>query len=66
VGDAENDLAFLRACGMAVAVSNALQSVKDRADVVTARARGAGVAELIDRLMRCTPSSPGTAAALFD
>jgi hydroxymethylpyrimidine pyrophosphatase-like HAD family hydrolase len=52
VGDAENDQAFLRVCGMAVAVSNALQSVKDIADVVTARARGAGVAELIDRLIR--------------
>jgi hydroxymethylpyrimidine pyrophosphatase-like HAD family hydrolase len=52
VGDAENDLVFLRACGMAVAVSNALQSVKDMADVVTGRARGAGVAELIDRLIR--------------
>jgi hydroxymethylpyrimidine pyrophosphatase-like HAD family hydrolase len=52
VGDAENDQAFLRVCGKAVAVGNALQSVKDMADVVTAGARGAGVAELIDRLMR--------------
>ena len=52
VGDAENDVDLLRACGMAVAVSNALQSVKDMADVVTAGARGAGVVELIDRLIR--------------
>ncbi|WP_245572973.1 HAD hydrolase family protein [Lichenihabitans psoromatis] len=46
-GDAENDLAFMRTCGCAVAVGNALPAVKDAADVVTAAARGAGVAEVI-------------------
>lgn len=51
VGDAENDHAFLTLCGCAVAVANALPAVKDRADLVTAGARGAGVAELIDRLL---------------
>ena len=50
VGDAENDQAFLRACGVAVAVANALQSVKDAAHLVTHGARGAGVVELIDRI----------------
>jgi hydroxymethylpyrimidine pyrophosphatase-like HAD family hydrolase len=50
IGDAENDLAFLSACGLAVAVSNALDSVKAAADVVTNGARGQGVAEFIDRL----------------
>ena len=49
VGDAENDLVFLRGCGLAVAVANALPTVKDVADLVTARARGAGVAELVER-----------------
>jgi hydroxymethylpyrimidine pyrophosphatase-like HAD family hydrolase len=49
VGDAENDQVFLRRCGLAVAVDNALTSVKEMADVVTAGARGAGVTELIDR-----------------
>jgi hydroxymethylpyrimidine pyrophosphatase-like HAD family hydrolase len=49
VGDAENDQSFLRLCGLAVAVDNALPSVKERADLVTAGARGAGVTELIDR-----------------
>jgi hydroxymethylpyrimidine pyrophosphatase-like HAD family hydrolase len=49
VGDAENDHAFLRACGLAVAVSNALPSVKELAHLVTIGARGAGVSELIDR-----------------
>jgi hydroxymethylpyrimidine pyrophosphatase-like HAD family hydrolase len=52
VGDAENDLAFLRRCGLAVAVGNALPSVKQIADVVTVGARGAGVAELIGRWQR--------------
>jgi hydroxymethylpyrimidine pyrophosphatase-like HAD family hydrolase len=51
VGDAENDQAFLRACGLAVAVANALPSVKAMAHVVTEGARGAGVAELIDRAL---------------
>lgn len=51
IGDAENDQAFLRACGVAVAVANALPSVKDRAHIVTNGARGAGVVELIDRLI---------------
>jgi hydroxymethylpyrimidine pyrophosphatase-like HAD family hydrolase len=51
VGDAENDQAFLRMCGLAVAVNNALPAVKEIAHVVTAGARGAGVSELIDRLL---------------
>ena len=51
VGDAENDHAFLRMCGLAVAVDNALPAVKAIADVVTAGARGAGVSELIARLL---------------
>jgi hydroxymethylpyrimidine pyrophosphatase-like HAD family hydrolase len=51
VGDAENDQAFLRMCGLAVAVSNALPSVKAIADLVTVGARGAGVVELVDRLL---------------
>ena len=49
VGDAENDQSFLRVCGLAVAVENALPAVKERAHLVTAAARGAGVVELIDR-----------------
>jgi hydroxymethylpyrimidine pyrophosphatase-like HAD family hydrolase len=54
VGDAENDEALLRACGLAVAVANALPSVKHVADIVTANAYGAGVAEVIDRLLANT------------
>jgi hydroxymethylpyrimidine pyrophosphatase-like HAD family hydrolase len=51
VGDAENDQAFMRQCGLSVAVANALPSVKALAHLVTAGARGAGVTELIDRLL---------------
>jgi HAD superfamily hydrolase (TIGR01484 family) len=51
VGDAENDLAFLDLCGFPVAVANALDSVKERVTWVTEGVRGAGVAELIARLL---------------
>jgi hydroxymethylpyrimidine pyrophosphatase-like HAD family hydrolase len=52
VGDAENDHSFLSVCGLAVAVANAIPSLKERADVVTEGARGAGVAEVIARLLK--------------
>ena len=51
VGDAENDHAFLSVCGCSVAVANALDAVKDTADLTTAGARGKGVIELIDDLI---------------
>ncbi len=51
IGDAENDLAFLAACGLPVAVANALPSVKAAAKWTTPGARGAGVVQLIDRLL---------------
>ena len=56
IGDAENDPAFLRSCGLAVAVSNALPSVKAMADVVTNGAHGIGVTEVIDRLLAGDPA----------
>jgi hydroxymethylpyrimidine pyrophosphatase-like HAD family hydrolase len=51
VGDAENDHAFLRACGCAVAVANALPMLKETADFVTIGERGAGVRELMSILI---------------
>jgi hydroxymethylpyrimidine pyrophosphatase-like HAD family hydrolase len=51
VGDAENDEDFLSASGLGVAVSNALPSLKSVADIVTAGACGAGVAELVAHLL---------------
>jgi hydroxymethylpyrimidine pyrophosphatase-like HAD family hydrolase len=51
VGDAENDHAFLRVCECSAAVANALPAVKDTADIVMQKDHGAGVAELVDRLL---------------
>jgi hypothetical protein len=51
VGDAENDHAMLELCECGVAVANALPAVKAHADLVTAGDHGAGVTELIDRLI---------------
>ena len=51
VGDAENDHALLAACGLAVAVSNALPSLKEKAHIVTVADHGDGVVELIDRVL---------------
>ena len=52
VGDAENDHAFLAMCGLGVAVANALPSLKEEAQIVTAGARGAGFVELTERLLK--------------
>lgn len=52
VGDAENDHAFLQACGCSVAVDNAIPAVKATADLVMRGARGKGVEELTDRLIK--------------
>jgi hydroxymethylpyrimidine pyrophosphatase-like HAD family hydrolase len=52
VGDAENDHAFLQACGCAAAVANALLPIKDMADVKLSGNHGAGVIELIQRIIR--------------
>jgi hydroxymethylpyrimidine pyrophosphatase-like HAD family hydrolase len=51
IGDAENDIAFLRIAGCSVAVANALPSVKERADIVLALPRGEGVTQFADQLM---------------
>jgi HAD superfamily hydrolase (TIGR01484 family) len=52
VGDAQNDHAFLRAVGFGVAVDNALPELKQTADLVTKAARGAGVIELADKIIK--------------
>jgi hydroxymethylpyrimidine pyrophosphatase-like HAD family hydrolase len=51
VGDAENDFVFLRACGFAVAVANAIPELKQQAHLVTQGRNGAGVEELIQKLL---------------
>lgn len=51
VGDAENDHALLAGCECAVAVANAVPSLRERADWVTAGAYEQGVAELGEALL---------------
>jgi HAD superfamily hydrolase (TIGR01484 family) len=63
IGDAENDQAFLAMCGCGVAVANALDAVKLRANHVTRGEAGAGVREVIEELIsedRCEGRSPRT------
>lgn len=51
VGDAENDHALLNQCEYAVAVANAVPTLKEIADWVTSGAAGRGVTEVIDELV---------------
>jgi hypothetical protein len=51
VGDAENDHGMLELSGLPVAVANALPALKETTSLVTENSRGAGVVELIDRLI---------------
>lgn len=51
VGDAENDFVFLRMCGLGVAVANAIPGLKEQANFVTQARNGAGVEELIQKLL---------------
>lgn len=51
IGDGENDEAFLSLCGYAVAVQNAVPAVKKCAHLVTADDDGAGVVQVINRLI---------------
>jgi hydroxymethylpyrimidine pyrophosphatase-like HAD family hydrolase len=52
VGDAENDHALLESCAVGVAVANAVALLKAHADWVTDGRNGAGVQELIARLIK--------------
>jgi HAD superfamily hydrolase (TIGR01484 family) len=51
VGDAENDHAFLALSECSACVANALPALKARCDWVSQRSHGAGVEELIERLL---------------
>lgn len=51
IGDAQNDHSFLERCECAVAVANAVPSVKEAAAFVTRSANGEGVMELVDELI---------------
>jgi hydroxymethylpyrimidine pyrophosphatase-like HAD family hydrolase len=64
VGDAENDHALLQLCGVGAAVANALPSLKEHADLVLEASHGAGVSQLIARMLDgtidATPRRPRT------
>lgn len=51
IGDAENDHSLLELCECGVAVSNALPSLQERADLVTRGDHGRGVIELATSLL---------------
>jgi hydroxymethylpyrimidine pyrophosphatase-like HAD family hydrolase len=51
IGDAENDHSFLDLCECAVAVADAIESIKEIAAFVTSRGNGEGVVEVIDGLI---------------
>jgi phosphoglycolate phosphatase (TIGR01487 family) len=52
LGDAENDHAFLAKCECGVAVANALDTLKERADIVTMGSHGDGVKEIAELLLK--------------
>ena len=52
IGDGENDHAFIEVCECAVAVSNAVPSLCERADFVTTAPAGAGVVQVAEALLR--------------
>jgi hydroxymethylpyrimidine pyrophosphatase-like HAD family hydrolase len=51
VGDGENDVALFAAAGVSVAVANAVEVLKARADVVLTQPNGKGVADLVAALL---------------
>jgi hydroxymethylpyrimidine pyrophosphatase-like HAD family hydrolase len=61
IGDAENDYAFLSLCGFSVAVGNAIPSLKERVDLVTSGEAGAGVVEVLQKILASEDSMPGPA-----
>jgi hydroxymethylpyrimidine pyrophosphatase-like HAD family hydrolase len=51
IGDAENDHSFLERCECAIAVANAVPSVREMAALVTQGENGEGVIEVVEKLI---------------
>lgn len=51
IGDGENDHSLLNACGLGVAVANAVPALKKRADITMTKPRGQGVVEVLETMM---------------
>ncbi len=60
VGDAENDQVFLTLCGYSAVVGNALSYLKKQVHYVTKATHGAGVEELIYKLLSSDSARPDT------
>ncbi len=58
IGDSWNDLEMLQVAGLGVAVANAAEELKSRADYVTRGARGRGVVEVLEKFASGASSSP--------
>jgi hydroxymethylpyrimidine pyrophosphatase-like HAD family hydrolase len=66
IGDAENDYAFLSLCGLSVAVANAIPSLKERVHAVTAGDDGAGVVEVLQKLLANEDALEATHSGVSD
>ncbi|WP_394325454.1 HAD hydrolase family protein [Methanobrevibacter arboriphilus] len=51
IGDSENDIEFLKVCGLKVAVANADKILKETADYVCKNEYGDGVKEAIEKFI---------------
>lgn len=60
VGDAENDQVFLALCGYSAAVGSALDFLKKQVHYVATASHGAGVEELIHKLLSSDGAHPAT------
>jgi hydroxymethylpyrimidine pyrophosphatase-like HAD family hydrolase len=69
VGDAENDHSFLKLCERSAAVASALPALSEQADIVLRGDAGAGVRELVAKLIEDdlaeTPSADDSRALTF-
>jgi hydroxymethylpyrimidine pyrophosphatase-like HAD family hydrolase len=52
IGDAENDVPLLQACGLGVAVADSVPQLKSHAQLITDGGAGPGIVEVIGRMMR--------------
>jgi hypothetical protein len=59
IGDAENDSAMLEVAEYSVAVNNALPALKERADLITTGNAGAGVREMLLKIIEQEPAESG-------
>ena len=57
LGDSDNDISMLKAAGLAIAMGNANETVREMADYVTVSGEAGGVAEAINKYVLKKESS---------